>query len=74
MGEAGHEERRIALDRVEKRGSRVPEEAQLLIFYRNIRYTIVKLRKTLDKGDPECSGFRNKDRHVGEGWQRKGRS
>lgn len=52
----------------------VPKAAQLLIFCKSIRYTIVKPRKTLDKGDPECSGFKNKDGHIGEGRQRKGRS
>lgn len=57
-----------------KEVGRVPEDAQLLVFCGSIRYTIVKPRKTLDKGDPECSGFRNRDRPIGEGWQRKGRS
>lgn len=69
MGKVGHDTR-IALDGVGEEAGGV-QEALLpgltLIFCRRTRDTFAKPRKVLDKVDPKHSGFRNKDRHTGEG-------
>lgn len=63
-----------------KEVDRTPEALTLdhtLTLCRSTRATFAKPRKALDRGDPEQSGFRHKNKHWGrmaEGWETLARS